>query len=245
MRPLVILLLTVLEGCSSLSPAADDALRVLFVGNSLTYTNDLPAVVAGFAEARDLAFAYEAIAFPNYSLEDHWSQGDARRALASDHWDYVVMQQGPSSLPENQETLRLWTKRFAEEARLHGTEPALFMVWPSADFSSSFPAVVQSYTLAAEAVDGLLLPAGAAWLAAWERNAMLDLYGPDAFHPSESGTYLAALVIYSGLTHSSPIGLPASLGLPSGRLTLPTARARLLQEAAASVVTVLASIRSE
>ena len=223
-------------GCSSLGPTDANTLHVLFVGNSLTYTNDLPAMVAAFAEAQDQAFEYETVAFPNFSLQDHWYQGDAREALASGRWDVVVMQQGPSSVPENQHMLRVWAEHFAEEGRQHGTEPALYMVWPAAQFSSSFPGVVQAYTEAAEAVEGLLLPAGAAWLAAWERNASLALYGPDDFHPSDTGTYLAALVVYSGLTGISPVDLPATLDLPSGRLTIPASRARQLQEAAASVL---------
>lgn len=223
-------------GCNSLGPSDPSVLRVLFVGNSLTYTNDLPAMVAAFAEAEARAFEYETIAFPNFSLQDHWYQGDARSALASGRWDVVVMQQGPSSLPENQHLLRVWTEHFAEEGRQHGTEPALYMVWPSAQFASSFPAVVQSYTQAAEAVDGLLLPAGAAWLAAWEHNASLALYSPDNFHPSDMGTYLAALVVYSGLTGTSPVGLPTALDLPTGELLIPASRARQLQEAAASVL---------
>jgi hypothetical protein len=223
-------------GCNSLDPTDPNELHVLFVGNSLTYTNDLPAMVAAFAETEDRGFEYETIAFPNFSLEDHWYQGDARSALASGRWDVVVMQQGPSSLPENQHLLRVWTEHFAEEARQNGIEPALYMVWPSAQFSSSFPSVVESYTLAAEAVNGLLLPAGAAWLAAWERNASLLLYGPDDFHPSETGTYLAALVVYSGLTDTSPIGLPATLDLPTGRLIISASQARELQDAAAEVL---------
>jgi len=62
------------------------------------------------------------------------------------------------------------------------------------------------------------LPAGEAWRAAWRRDSTLALYGPDAFHPSILGTYVAALVIYGGLTGRSPLGLPARLQPLSGVL---------------------------
>jgi hypothetical protein len=70
------------------------------------------------------------------------------------------------------------------------------MVWPSRGRRGDFPGVSQSYTAAAEAVKGLLLPAGDAWRAAWAADSQLPLYAPDGFHPSPAGTYLAALVAY-------------------------------------------------
>ena len=93
-------------------PIAEADVRVLFVGNSLTYTNDLPAMVWTIAEAAGHTFAFATVTRPNYSLEDHWnaSAGDAVRAAEA---DFVVLQQGPSSLPENQDYLRSWTERFA------------------------------------------------------------------------------------------------------------------------------------
>src|SRR5688500_18603857 len=73
-------------------------LLVLFVGNSLTETNDLPARVAALAAATGRKLEYQTITFGGFSLEDHWNQGDARAALATRSWDVVVMQQGPSAL---------------------------------------------------------------------------------------------------------------------------------------------------
>jgi len=223
--------------CSSADVEPGDGLRVLFVGNSLTTTNDLPGVVAAFGAASEVPVAVRSIAYPNVSLEDHWRLGEAQDALASGDWDVVVMQQGPSSLPENQEHLRTWAQRFADEARSHGTEPALYMVWPSEARRSAFPAVVASYTQAAEAA-ATLLPAGAAWLEAWDVQPNLSLYGPDGFHPGDAGTYLAALVVYGGLTGAPLDGLPARLMLASGtRVEVTSPQARLLQSVAAATLT--------
>ena len=96
----------------------------LFVGNSLTATNDLPGRVAGLAAAAGRRLEYEEITFGGFSLEDHWNQGDARAAIATGRWNVVIMQQGPSALPESQVDLRLWAVRFADEARAAGTRPA-------------------------------------------------------------------------------------------------------------------------
>ncbi len=139
-------------------------------------------------------------------LEDHWKRGDARKAIAGD-----------------------------KEIRASGATPALYMVWPSEARFNDFDRVVESYKLAADEVKGILFPVGQAWREAWKRDANLALYSKDRFHPSVTGSYLAALVIYEKLFNRSPVGLPASLKLRSrtpDKIELPKEQARLLQGAA-------------
>lgn len=158
--------------------------------------------------AGDTPFEVRMVAFADYSLEDHWTQGSALTALKATNWDVVVMQQGPSSLPENQIYLRDWAVKFNPEIRASGAVPALYMVWPSKARSSDFPGVRNAYLNAAVAVNGMFVPAGDAWLKTWESDQDFPLYGPDAFHPSIYGTYLAALVLYESLSGKSVVGLP-------------------------------------
>ncbi len=217
--------------------ATQPKLRVLFVGNSLTYVNDLPAVVAGLGAASRLPdVEYRMLAPGGWSIEDHWTIGDAPKVLASGNWDAVVLQQGPSALPESQVNLRTWATRAADDARKHGVRPALYTVWPERYRFAVFPDVLASYRNAAIASRSELLPAGDAWRAAWRRDPRLQLYGPDGFHPSRLGTYLAALVIYAGLVKASPVGLPRVVPMPNGRYAVPLGRARLLQRAAAEAL---------
>jgi hypothetical protein len=201
----------------SLVPSAGSAppasLRVLFVGNSLTATNDLPATAARLAAANGRRLEYRTIAPGGYALEDHWSQGEAREALASGRWDVVVMQQGPSALPESQASLREWAGRWAEEARRAGTRPALLTVWPESYRRGALVDVIGSYARAARAARAELLPAGAAWRLAWHCEPRTPLYGPDGFHPSQTGTYAAALVVYGRLFRAPLLGLRAPAGI--------------------------------
>jgi len=113
-------------------------------------------------------------------------------------------------------SLREWTRRFDTVIRQAGGITALYMVWPESSRRNAFPDVSLSYRLAAQDVVGILLPAGDAWLAAWQLDPSLSLYGPDGFHPSVTGSYLAALTIYGGLTGNSTLGLPGRLRLRSG-----------------------------
>jgi hypothetical protein len=210
-------------------PASGPGLRVLFLGNSLTYTNDLPSLVQ--AIARSAGEAMDVAALAAGALEDHWNHGDAVRRIKAGGWHFVVMQQGPSSLPEGGENLRFWTRKLAEPIRAAGARPALYMVWPSFDRLAWFDAVRNHYTQAAEDVDGILIPAGEAWRAAWRRDGGLALFRRDGLHPTPAGSYLAALSIFGMLFDRSPVGLPARINIRGTQV--PPALAPLLQEAAA------------
>ncbi|MCC6317545.1 MAG: hypothetical protein IT361_07625 [Gemmatimonadaceae bacterium] len=186
--------------------------RVLFIGNSLTYVNDLPSVVVAIARAAGDTVEARTVAFPDFALEDHWNEGTARRALRAAAWDFVVMQQGPSSLPDNQAFLRTWTERFAPEIRAAGATPALYMVWPSLARQGDWPGVRAAYKNAATSVQGIFLPAGEAWRLGLSRNASLAVYGADGFHPSPTGTILAGLVIYERLSGRNITTIPFADG---------------------------------
>lgn len=193
-----------------------NGIDVLFVGNSLTYVNDLPSVLAAMLFAADVPVSrLVAVAFPDYGLQDHWEQGDARTAIAAGGWDVVVVQQGPSA-SEGRPSLLEYSALFADEIRAAGAEPALYMVWPAESRPFDFDGVSESYAMAAEAVDGLLFPAGAAWRAAWRRDPAAALYGPDGFHPGPAGSYAAAAVMFEQLAGRTAVGLPATLDLPLG-----------------------------
>lgn len=216
-------------------PAAPESgLRVLFIGNSLTYANDLPLIVQALARAAGQTMHVESITYGGYSLDDHWSSGEAPRAIKSQRWDFVVLQHGPSTLLSSRAELRNSVKKYDKIIRKAGGRPALYMVWPPLDRISYFDAVRDAYSLAASDVDGVFLPAGEAWRAAWRRDPDAPLYSGDDFHPSVAGSYTAALSIYGMLAGRSPEGLPSKLKLAGGRvIEVPADLARLLQEAAA------------
>jgi hypothetical protein len=234
------LLLTIgIAGCASQSTGPrpiGDGRRVLFVGNSLTYVNDLPGIVQALADSSGGdRLAVETVAGPDMALVDHWNDGGARREIARGGWALVVLQQGPSSTDANRDSLRIFSGRFAAEIAKVSARPALYSVWPTAGRRQDFARAIESYTLAAADVDAVLLPVASAWLAVSQRDANIGLYAADGLHPSPTGSYLAALVIYAKILHRSPIGLPARLRLRSGLLiAVDPTTATTLQQAAAT-----------
>ena len=188
-------------------------LNLLFIGNSLTASNDLTRLIEAMGRASGIAIRCTVIARPNFSLEDHWVDGEARRLIGRGVWSHVVLQQGPSALPESRVLLNEYARRFDRDIRRVKARTAFFMVWPSAARGGDFDGVSASYTGAADLTGGLLLPAGDAWRAAWRREPGLALYGPDGFHPSPLGSYLAALAIFHALTGQFPPAASAPPGM--------------------------------
>lgn len=209
------------NGPTGLIPDPDGALRVLFIGNSLTRTNELPRMIAALADsAGGRRIKVGEVSFGGVSLEDHWRIGVAIDSIRTRRWDVVVLQQGPSSLDESRVNLIEWVGRLTTPIRAAGGEPALYQVWPEDYRRNVFDRVLDSYRLAAESVDGELLPAGSAWVAAWQLDPTLALYGSDGFHPSAMGTYLAAITIYAELLDVSPVGLPGRLSIGGSALPI-------------------------
>jgi hypothetical protein len=192
-------LLTVLVGTGAAGAQSSPVLRVLFVGNSLTTTNDLPAVVSGLATTVGRRLEVGRVTSDGFALDDHWNDGRIQRELAFGSWDVVIMQQGPSALPESQISLRESATRLSDAVRAVGSRPGLLTVWPESYRRQVLPDVITSYRAAAAAAGADVYPAGDAWFAAWRCDPKLAFYGPDGFHPSRLGTYVAALVVVGKL----------------------------------------------
>jgi len=231
----LILLLLAAASCGSTAPGPgpDPDLRILFIGNSLTYVNNLPAMVRQLGtsnSARPLSVS--SVAFGNYSLEDHWNRGDALAAIRRGGWDVVVLQQGPSALPESRANLIEWTSRFAAEIRNVGARPAVYMVWPGLGRPAAWDSVTDSYAAAAAASHALLLPAGEALRWAYATDPGMPLFDADGFHPLPLGSFGAALVIYAAAADVSPAGLTGRAGVTS----YPPAHVSVLESAAAEAI---------
>lgn len=198
------LILVAVGGCAtgpaeSRVPVLGDAdLRVAFVGNSLTFVNDVPRLVQAMADSDERSMAHVTLTQGGFSLEDHWYAG-VPEILRDVQADVVILQQGPSSLPENREHLIHWSRRLAAVIREAGGEPALYMVWPSRERAFAFPDVWTSYRLAADSADAAFIPAGQTWVEAWALDETLPLYGSDGFHQSYLGALAAAQTIYAVL----------------------------------------------
>ncbi len=181
------------QGTGGTSPVFDYS--VLFIGNSLTYSNLLPALVAEESNNRGVRISTHMVALPNYALIDHWNDGLIQSQIATGNYDFVVIQQGPSSQPFGRSILIEYGQRIKELCDANGTQLAFFMVWPSLGYYETFDGVIQNYTDAAVMASSLLCPVGSQWKAYQDNTGDFSYYGPDGFHPSVGGSRFAATII--------------------------------------------------
>jgi hypothetical protein len=217
--------------CAAGLAADAPAGAILFIGNSLTYANDLPAMLRRVAQAAGADLRVDLAAGPNMAVIDHTAEGsDALRKLEGGRWDAVVLQQGPTPSGICRDTLVIAAMRLAPAIARAGGRPALFLPWTRQSYTGPIDDVAESATRAARAVGGIVLPVGIAWRKALAADPSLALYAGDGYHPAPAGTLLTALTTYDRLVGGDVTAIaPEALALLAG---LTAAQARTLAAAA-------------
>lgn len=220
-------------------------LRVLFVGNSYTFFNNLPDMVTRLAKAAGEEMPLLAVqeAPGGVTLEQHARGPAVAKWLADVKWDYVVLQeqsQRPSFAPQ-QVAREVYpaVRQLHAKIKENGARTLLFQTWgykdgdrrsvPGDTYGAMQERLRRGYGGIAKELKIDVVPVGTAWELALKKDTKLDLWGPDGSHPSASGTYLAACVFYAQLYGKSPAGNSFTAGLGA-------AEAKLLQEAAWAAV---------
>ena len=166
--------------------------RILFIGNSLTSTNNLPRIVKELYAELGIIISTRTIAPPGYGLEDHWNVGTIQLLINSNYYDYVIIQQGPSSQDYGRESLIEYGGRIADLCNNNDTKLAFLMVWPSVTNYYTFDGVITNYTDAATSSNAILIPVGRNWKYYIDQTGDYSYYGSDNFHPSVKGSEKAA-----------------------------------------------------
>ena len=115
--------------------------------------------------------------------------------------------------PQLAGAFRDFVKKDAAIVAQYGARPILFMSWAYKDKPEMTAQLAEQYTLAGNANDALVIPAGLAFARAIARRPELELYQPDKRHPTLAGTYLAACTTYAAIQKRSPVGIRYSAGL--------------------------------
>ena len=148
------------------TPAQSPSRRVLFIGNSYTYVNNLPEMLRGLAASRGLAIDVGMATTGGWKLSDHWTQADsaAHRLLRDRKWDIVVLQE-QSTLgsavvidgvarvgPDDQ--FQRYAKLWQEEIHRAGMTPAFYLTWARKGAPQDQAALDRAYSTAARAARG-------------------------------------------------------------------------------------------
>jgi hypothetical protein len=233
------------HGDLALARSNQPGIRVLFVGNSLTYTNSMPAMVEQLAEAdtgapRIITVWYTA---GGWTLEAAADDSGLARLIRDVQWDDVVLQEqsqiGSQSGGSVEQMYAAAGALSAQTSRI-GARTMLFAPWayrsgdgrdvPGDSYVAMQQRIVATYAGLADRLAAPVAPVGAAWSLAIQRDPGVELWAGDGVHPNTAGSYLAACVFYAMLSGRDPEGNPFVAGLDPGQ-------ARELQAAAWTAVT--------
>ncbi|MDG1729267.1 MAG: SGNH/GDSL hydrolase family protein [Algibacter sp.] len=173
--------------------------NLLFIGNSLTSTNNLPLIIKTKAKYSGYNIETEMITLPNYAISDHWKKGEVQNLIRSKKYDVVIIQQGPSSQSKGRQILIDYGKKYNAICKENKALLAYFMVWPSLQNYDTFDDVIKNYEIAAVENDAILCPVGKHWKHYFESSKKFDYYGVDNFHPSKKGSEVAAKIILNNV----------------------------------------------
>jgi hypothetical protein len=226
--------------------APADHLRVLFVGNSYVFVNDLPGRLRRIADTAGAPPSIETaeVTVPGSTLQMHWDRGDPQKRIDEKTWTEVVIQ-GNSLEPLSQpELFGRYAALLADRAVAAGARPLLYATWARAPgdpayaepWSGATPAGMQALLTQAYAQvagrypSGVLVKVGDAFRLSLAERPALVLHQADRSHPTLAGTYLAACTFYISLTGKK---VPAASEIPPGLTAADAAHLRSIAERSA------------
>lgn len=257
------LLVALAVGCAVLTsckprgdaPGEPRATRVLFIGNSYTYYNNLPRVLEALAASGSPALRLEtrAVTVGGARLQTHWDDEDAVDAIREGGWDYVVLQEqstlggllvdGRLEINDPERVFFPYARKFHAEVQKRGARTVLALTWSRRRAPQAQARLNHAVLSLGRELGATVAPMGPAWQAVRAQHPDVALYVDDGSHPTPAGTYLAACTLYATLFGRSPEGLvstvhgiPTPEGTPRGGestlVSLPQPTATLLQQTA-------------
>jgi len=203
-------------------PAQDlkDTLRVLFVGNSYTYFENLPQVVSVLSEQTGTVLITEKITIGGAKLSEHWrgARGlNTREKIRNGDYDIVVLQEWSLGTVNERDSAVYYLGLFSKLARETGAKPYYYLTWGREKVPQQQEPISRVYRETAALNVATVVPAGEAWARARELRPDFDLFNPDGTHPSELGTYLTACVFVVTITGELPGTIPGTVSIRDSR----------------------------
>jgi hypothetical protein len=228
---------------------AQDAKKVLFIGNSYTAVNDLPGMVQQIALSLGDTVYKDSNTPGGYTFQLHSVNPTTVAKIKAQDWDYVVLQAQSQEPAFDPAQVAIDTYPYADSLVkfVHDNDSCsrvmFYMTWGRKKGDAAncpfYPVICtyegmqyrlrQSYLEMAINNDVQVSPVGVTWRTIRQTDSTIELYQPDESHPSLAGTYVAACTFYCSIFHKSLIGAH----IPAG---LDTADALYIQQIAASTV---------
>lgn len=217
-----------------LNAAAQQKARVLFIGNSYTYVNDLPTLTKDVALSTGDTLVYDSNTPGGSTFQMHTANTTTLAKISQGGWDYVVLQEQSQlpSFPPNQVQTDVFHYAQRLDSLINATntcaETMFYMTWgrKNGDASNcgSWPPVCTyqgmdsmlylNYMQMATDNHAVVSPVGAVWHWLRTNYPALELYNADESHPSPAGSYAAACSFYTAIFRKDPTLITYNFSLP-------------------------------
>ena len=214
----------------------DKTYNILFIGNSYTYTNDMPRVFfEKMAESCGYKVRITAITKGSYTLEkladttDPYGGKVMANLSTPGSYDYVILQEQSIRPITEPEKFRAAASDLNGRIRAIGAQPVLYATWGRQSGSETLADLgltneSMTWKLAAEyaAVGAELdIPVSHVGVAFYEVNTTtgIELYNEDLSHPAIEGSYLAALTLFCGIFGVDPEAVSYGANIPAYDVT--------------------------
>lgn len=223
--------------------------RVLFLGNSYTYVNNLPDLISKMALAGGDTLIFESSTPGGHTLKGHTTNSTSLNLIARGNWDFVVIQE-QSQLPSFPDA-RVAREVYPYAAILDSlvkkdndcATTLFYMTWgrkngdrdncPGLPWVCTYigmDSVLQlRYTIMAEENEAALAPVAKVWRKIRTEHPGMELYDGDESHPSGKGSFAAACAFYAMIFDKDPV-------LNTYNFNLTATDAQLIKAAAKAVV---------
>ena len=195
------------------------SLKILFLGNSYTFFNDMPDTVASLFKEKGIDVELTKVLKGGYTLQSYLEPTDiyARRfaaAMSKKKFDYVVIQEQSVRPASHPDRFLSAAKTVCDTVKANGAVPVFYATWGRRDDSDvlkkynwanseeMLARLRESYTAAAIENDALIAYVGDAMLEAYRKEVGDSVYHPDGSHPSPLGSEIAARVIFETILNA-------------------------------------------
>lgn len=206
-KKIVLMLLFVFALTKVSASSNRDTLRVLFVGNSYIFFNNLPQVVSLLSDSLNTKLICKQSTYGGATLGDHWNSRKGlktREILEKEKFDIVVLQDNSMWPLEHADSLLMVGKLFCDLIKSKKATPYLYNTWSRQATPQTQSAINKAYEALALQSASVLVPVGSVWAEAKAQKPNAELYMSDGSHPSWHGTFLTALCFVKKITGKLP-----------------------------------------
>jgi hypothetical protein len=184
-----------------------DTVRVLLVGNSYIYYNNLAQMIGLITDSLDTKIICKKSTIGAATLGQHWNSErglKTKKIIANNKFDIVVIQDNSMWPLEHKDSLLFYGNLFCQYIRENGAKPYLYNTWAREKTPQTQSKINEAYGELAKAQSAVNVAVGSSFDLARKTISTMNLFHPDGSHPSAVGTFLIALSFIKKITGTLP-----------------------------------------